>query len=784
MHTQKSQLRHRVLLAAILLGCAANAAEETNPPYKNASLPVEQRIDDLLGRMTLEEKVQQLQGRWEGKTIATEQGDFDPAKAAKEIGNGIGEFGPIRWEISKEMTLRNEVQKFLAGKTRLGIPAIFHEEGCHGLLALQATSFPVPIGLACSWDTELTERIYTVVAGEMRTRGIQHALTPVIDVCREPRWGRTDEMLGEDPYLNGKLGTAMVRGLQGSPNGAITPGHVAATLKHMTGHGQPQSGINTSSADLGLREIYDIHLVPFRMAIADAKPAAVMPSYNEVDGIPSHANAWLLQDVLRKDFQFDGLVASDYSGIKNLTDVHHLGADPGDAAALAITAGVDMDLPDGNSFRHLQARVEQGKVPVSTVDASVKRVLRLKFVLGLFENPYCDHQQAKDIIQRPESRDLALEAAKKSIVLLKNQNAILPLVKDKYRSIAVIGPNADQARLGSYSGVPLHQVTLLDGIRKKVGDSVKVLHAQGCKITTDLPANSMDAWLGYDAPKFPTQEENRSDIAAAVKVAEHADLVILAIGENEGIAREAFFAGHKGDRASLELFGAQNELAQAIFRLGKPVVVYLMNGKPLAIPEIAAEADAIVEGWYMGQETGTAAADVLFGDVNPSGKLTMTFPRSTGQLPVYYNRKPGSRTLDYVDETSQPLFPFGFGLSYTTFAYSAPKLSSPTMPADGNTTASVTVTNTGKVAGDEIVQLYIRDRISSVTRPIKELKGFQRVSLKPGESREITFPINRQDLSFHGIDLKPVVEPGEFEVMVGPSSTELQSAVLTYSKEP
>ena len=785
MQKRKSQFLNVVLLFAILLGRAANAAEATStPPYKNASLPIEQRLDDLLGCMTLEEKVQQLQGRWEGATVAATEGVFDPAKASKEIGSGIGEFGPIRWELTQEMTLRNEVQKFLIEKTRLGIPAIFHEEGCHGLLSLQATSFPVPIGLASSWDTELTERIYTVVAGEMRARGIQHALTPVIDVCREPRWGRTDEMLGEDPYLNGKLGTAMVRGLQGSSNGTIAPGHVAATLKHLTGHGQPQSGINTGSADLGPREIHDIHLLPFRMVIADAKPAVVMPSYNEIDGIPSHANRWLLQDVLRKDFQFEGLVASDYSGIKNLTEVHHQGKDLADAAALAMTAGVDMDLPDGRSFSHLQAAVKQGKIPASLIDASVKRVLRLKFSLGLFENPYCDPQQAKDRIHRPESRNLALEAAQKSIVLLKNQNAILPLPRDKYRAIAVIGPNADQARLGSYSGVPLHQVTLLDGIRKKLGDSVKVLHAQGCKITTDLPANSMDAWLGYDAPKFPTQEENQSDIAAAVKVAGQADLVILALGENEAIAREAFYAGHKGDRANLELFGAQNELAQAIFRLGKPVVVYLMNGKPLAIPEIAAKADAIVEGWYMGQETGTAAADVLFGDVNPSGKLTMTFPRSTGQLPVYYNRKPGSRTLDYVDETSQPLFPFGFGLSYTTFVYSAPKLSSPTMPADGNTTASVTVTNTGKVAGDEIVQLYIRDRISSVTRPIKELKGFQRVSLKPGEGREVTFLINRKALTFHGIDLKPIVEPGEFEVMVGPSSAKFKSAVLTYVKAP
>jgi beta-glucosidase len=406
-------------------------------------------------------------------------------------------------------------------------------------------------------------------------------------------------------------------------------------------------------------------------------------------------------------------------------------------------------------------------------------VLRLKFSLGLFENPYCDPQQAKDSIQRPESRKLALEAAQKSIVLLKNQNAILPLAKDKYRSIAVIGPNADQARLGSYSGVPLNQVTLLDGIRKKVGDSVKVLHAQGCKITTDLPANSMDAWLGYDAPKFPTQQENQSDIAAAVKVAGQVDLVILALGENEAIARETFCATHKGDRANLELFGAQNELAQAIFSLGKPVVVYLMNGKPLAIPEIAAKADAVVEGWYMGQETGTAAADMLFGDVNPSGKLTITFPRTTGQLPVYYNHKPGSRMYDYVDETSQPLFPFGFGLSYTTFAYSAPKLSSPTMPADGNTTVSVTVTNTGKVAGDEVVQLYIRDRISSVTRPVKELKDFARITLEPGETRTVTFTLTPEKLEAYDMDMKRTVQPGDFEIMVGRNSAYVLKTTLT-----
>jgi beta-glucosidase len=749
---------------------AAPAVPEAKPAYKDPALPVDRRVADLVGRMTLEEKVLQLRGLWHVEKEVVAGDAIVAGKAASLIGKGIGEIAPIRQETAREVALRNIIQKYLVENTRLGIPAIFHEEGCHGVLAPGATSFPIPIGLACSWDPEMAERIYTVVAREMRARGIQHALTPVIDVCREPRWGRTDETLGEDPYLNGKLGAAMVRGFQGGATGEVAPGHVATTLKHLTGHGQPQGGLNRSPADIPLRELYDIHLVPFRMAIAEAKPVAVMPSYNEVNGVPSHANVWLLQEVLRGEFKFDGLIASDYNGIEYLSEVHNVAADTAEAAALAFKAGVEVNLPEGTAFKHLQKLVEQGRIPMADVDRAVARVLRLKFALGLFENPYADPRQAIEITKLESSKSLALEAAQKSIVLLKNRNGILPLAKDKYKSIAVVGPNAVQARLGSYSGEPWYKVGILEGVRKKVGGTVKVLHAEGCTIVKDLPVSSMDAWDKAKAPKFPTEAENHAAVAAAVAVAKEADLILLVIGENEVIAREAWEGAHYGDRASLELFGAQNELARAMFALGKPVVVYLMNGKPLAIPEIADRADAIVEGWYMGQETGTAAADILFGDVNPSGKLTISFPRSTGHIPAYYNHKPGARIFEFIDDTVQPLYPFGFGLSYTTFSYSEPRLAAASIDAAGKTTVSVTVTNTGKVAGDEIVQMYIRDRVSSVTRPVKELKGFQRISLKPGESRDVVFTISPESLAFHDIKMNYVVEPGEFDVMVGPSS--------------
>ena len=755
-------------LAGLVLsaGSAARGADDV-PAYRDPKLPVEARADDLLARMNLDEKVAQLRCQWGVEKKIAPGKVFLPEEAAELLGNGLGELGPIRWETTKEVALRNAIQKYLVEKTRLGIPVIFHDEGCHGELAPGATSFPCPIGLASSWDEALARKVCSAVAAEMRARGIHHALTPVIDICRDPRWGRTDEMMGEDPYLNGRLGIASVLGFQGGADGHVAGGHVAATLKHMAGHGQPEGGINRGTATVPLRELLDAHLVPFRMVVAGARPVFVMPSYNEVDGVPSHANTWMLRDILRKEFGFEGIVASDYEGVEFLQRVHAVTGNPAETALTAFQAGVEMDLPAGEFFKELKGLVEQKKIPVTDLDAAVKKVLRLKFELGLFENPYVDSSNAIDITKNESTRALALEAAQKSIVLLKN-DGVLPISPGKYKTIAVVGPNANDTRTGSYSGEPWQKVTLLDGIRKLAGAATKVVYAEGCKVTKNLPASSMRAWNEPKNPVFVTDEENSPLIAGAVRVAKGADIIILAIGENEMIAREAWADNHLGDRASLELAGSQGRLASALLDLGKPVVVYLMNGKPMAIGDLLNRANAVVEGWYMGQETGTAAADVLFGDVNPSGKLTISFPRSAGHIPAYYNRKPGARIFDFVDGTSKPLLPFGFGLSYTTFKYSDPVVSSPTMKKDGSLTASADVTNSGKVAGDEIVQLYIRDDVSSVTRPVRELKGFQRIHLEPGETKTVTFPIAPDALAFHDIHMNRVVEPGTFKAWIAP----------------
>lgn len=761
----------RFTLAVVILGCLVN---------RLPAQTVEQRVQDLLSRMTLDEKIQQLRAIDQITNKVSTNGAFDESKAANLMANGIGDIGPMNAEPASEVALRNAIQKYLIEKTRLGIPATFHDEACHGFRSIGATSFPIPIGLACSWDPEMIERAFIVAGNEARARGVTHVLAPVVDITRDARWGRTDETLGEDPYLNGKLGAAMVRGLQGSADGTIKQGHVAATLKHLAGHGAPQAGINRAPADVSLREMYDAHLVPFRIAIAEGHPAAIMPSYNEVNGLPSHANPWLLQDVLRKEFKYTGLIVSDYTGVEYLFQVHGLAANMTEAAFKAFSVGVEVNLPAGQAYRNLKELVDAGRISKESLDHVVGRVLRHKFANGVFDQPYGDAQKSIDLPQLDSSKQLALEAARKSIILLKNANNILPLPKDKYKTIAVVGPNAASARLGSYSGDPLYKISVLEGIQKKLGDAVKVLHAEGCKITRNLPENSRLAWNGGGTVQYPTDEENRTGIAQAVEVAKQADLIVLVIGENEQISREAWAGNHIGDRVSIELIGGQNDLADAMFALGKPVVVYLMNGRPLAIPKIVEKADAILEGWYMGQETGTAAADILFGDVNPSGKLTITIPRFTGQVPVYYNHKPGARIYNYVDATNQPLYQFGFGLSYTTFSYSDPALSALSMAKDRSVTLSATVTNSGNVAGDEVVQFYIRQKVGSVTRPVKELRGFKRISLPPGQSKTVEFTINRETLAYHDINMNYTTEPGEFDLMVGPSSVtaQLKRAVL------
>ncbi len=746
--------------------------------YKNPSLPVKERVADLMKEMTIEEKVAQLMGRWNwGVEDYTPETLSDPVKMKEIFGNGCNSVHPAPFKIKETVEIRNKIQKYLVEETRLGIPAIFVDEGQHGMMRPETTVFPQAIGLACSWDPELFEKVYSVVAHEMRSRGTHHALTPVIDVCRDPRWGRTEETYGEDPYLNGMLSCAAVKGLQGTTTGKVAENHVAATLKHLVGHGQSEGGQNQGPANYSLRVLRDFHMPPFKMCIDNVKPASVMPSYNEVDGLPSHANKWLIQDVLRKEWKFEGMVVSDYNGIDQLFNKHFVAKDEKDAAMIAFNTGVQYEFPVDNFYKHLPALLKEGKIHMADIDRAVEMVLALKFELGLFENPYVDAEKAIAVSKAPEHRDLALKSARESIVLLKN-DGILPLKKGANKSIAVIGPCASDLYFGGYAGEPYSKTSLLEGIREKAGKETKVLFAQGCKLTENTSLSYFN-WK-YDDIVFASREENLKLIDEAVKVASQAEVVILAIGENEHLCREAWAKNHIGDNMTLDLFGEQNELAQAIIATGKPVIIYLTNGRPLTINNLIPQVPAIIEGWYMGQETGHAAADIIFGDVNPSGKLTITVPKSVGQLPMYYNHKPSAQFADYISQDVKPMFHFGYGLSYTEFKYGDPVLETEVIKTGETVNVAVEVTNTGSREGDEIVQMYVHDVVSSVTRPVKELKGFTRVSLKPGEKKIVTFEITPEKLAYHGVDMKFAVEPGEFEILTGSSSRDedLKKAIL------
>jgi len=653
-------------------------------------------------------------------------------------------------------------------QTRLGIPVLFHEEGLHGYAARGATSFPQAIALASSWDPELLTRVFAIAGREIRARGVQQVLAPVVDVGRDPRWGRIEETYGEDPYLVGQLGIAAVRGFQGTAL-PLAAGNVFATLKHMTGHGQPESGTNVGPASISERTLREVFFPPFAAAIHTASARNVMPSYNEIDGIPSHANHWLLHDVLRGEMGFTGAVVSDYYGIEQLQTLHHVEPDLVHAAARALRAGVDFDLPDGEAYAMLPQALAAGLVTQAQIDAAVRRMLRMKFLAGLFENPYADADHAESITGNAEARALAVEAARESTVLLKNDGT-LPLRAGALRTLAVIGPNASTAQLGGYSNVPAHTVSVLDGIRTRVGTGVRIVSAEGVRLTTS------GDWYTDDV-QLANRDENLGRIKEAVTVAQAADAIILVLGTNAATSREGWADNHLGDRATLGLVGQQDDLATAIFALGKPVVVLLINGPPLSIPEVVNRANAVLEGWYPGQEGGTALADILFGDVNPGGKLPVTVARSAGQLPMFYDQKPSAHR-GYLFDSREPLFPFGYGLSYTTFETGAPRLSATQIRADQPVAVTVDVTNTGKVAGDEVVQLYLHHLVSSVTRPVKELKGFRRVRLAPGERTSVQFTLDRDALSFWDEHMKRTVEPGAVEIMAGPSSVDLKRTTL------
>jgi len=757
--------------------------------YRDPRWPVAKRVKDLLSRMTLEEKAAQMMCVWQQKadTLLDAAGDFDLQKAQAHFknGRGLGQVGrPSDAGGGKDARgmaeLTNAIQKFFIENSRLGIPVMFHEECLHGHAAVGGTSFPQPIALAATFNPRLVESLFTMTAAEARLRGTHQALTPVVDVARDPRWGRVEETYGEDPFLVSRMGIAAVRGFQGDAT-FRDKRRVVATLKHFAGHGQPESGMNCAPANVSLRVLRETFLYTFKEALQKGGALSVMASYNEIDGVPSHANRWLLRDVLRKEWGFPGYVVSDYYAIWELGDRpdthgHFVAADKKEACALAVQAGVNIELPEPDCYLHLVELVRKRVLQESQLDELVAPMLHAKFRMGLFDDPYVDPAEADRVVGCAEHRQLALEGARQAMTLLKNDDGLLPLDLGRIQTIAVIGPNANRSLLGGYSGVPKQNVTVLDGIRRKAGDRVKVLYSEGCKITIGGSWNQDEV-----VPSDP--EEDRKQIAKAASLARKADVIVLAIGGNEQTSREAWSLKHMGDRTSLDLIGRQDELVKAMLATGKPVIVLVFNGRPLSIRSASQNAPAILECWYLGQETGHAVADVLFGDFNPGGKLPMTIPRSAGHLPAFYNYKPSARRGYLFDDVS-PLYAFGYGLSFTTFSVGNVRLSKPKIGVAGATSVSADVTNTGSREGTETVQMYIRDRVSSVTRPVKELKGFERVPLRPGETKTVTFEITPELLAFYDVNLKLVVEPGEFEIMIGTSSRDcdLQKVVLQVRK--
>jgi len=688
--------------------------------YKNPKLPVPQRVKILLSKMTLEEKVAQLKSTFSAIPHIDSKFLSNTHKMDSLFGKGIGMINPDFTNTTEEVVAnRNAIREYLRTKTRLGIPAIFVDEANHGLLGMKVDIFPSSIGLACSWDTLLTEKVYTNVAAQASSRGTNLVLAPVIDPTRDPRWGRTGETFGEDPYLCGLMGSAVVRGFQGSSNGTIAANHVASTLKHFTGHGQSESGVNQAVADISENTLRSIHMEPFRLAISHVKPAAIMPAYVDIDGVPAHANHWLLTDILRREWNYQGVLVSDWWAIDQLYQKHLVAADRKGAALQAFNAGVTVDEPMGGNYQDLVALMKSGAIKMADLDKQVAYVLTLKFKLGLFDNQKeVSIDDANAIIAQPEGRKLALKAAEESMVLLKNQNNILPLKADGYKKIAVIGPCAAVNYLGDYSGTTLHNVSLLEGIKnelKEKGTSTQVVYAKGVDMSMHDDTISLGTSTNSGRAKLPDPEKNKRMIDSAVKITAYADIIICAVGQNQQFSQEAGLPDNFGDMSTLDLLSNQNDLVEALIRTGKPVIVYLTHGRPLSINYIQQHADAILDGWYTGQESGNAAANILFGDVNPSGKLTITVPRSVGQIPINYDHKPSAHFFEYVTESNKPLFPFGFGLSYTSYTYAKPVLA-------GNV-LSVQITNTGKTDGAEIVQLYVHPKVASVTQPVKALKG-------------------------------------------------------------
>jgi beta-glucosidase len=734
-------MKQRIRFAALLLFFLSSLLFSTSLTHSQRATNVEQRVNALLAQMTLEEKLGQLQ-QLDGEG----NGNFRPEHLEMIrkglLGSTLGVRGAQR---------TNQVQRVAMNESRLKIPVLFGFDVIHGY----RTIFPIPLGEASSFDPSLAERSTAVAAQEANNVGLRWTFAPMVDIARDPRWGRITEGAGEDPFLGAAFARARVRGFQGDDYGA--PDKVLACAKHWVAYGNAEGGRDYNTTDLSENTLREIYFPPFKAAV-DAGVGTLMSSFNAINGVPATANAFTLTKVLRQEWKFDGFVVSDYTAVKELIN-HGVAGNEEQAAALALNAGVEMEMVSRSYNQFGPQLLKQNKITQATIDEAVRRILRIKFRLGLFDHPYTDEARESNALLRPESIRLAREIAGRSMVLLKNERETLPLNKN-IGSIAVIGPLADDRRvpLGWWSGDGKEEntVTPLAGIKAKVSPQTMVLYAKGCEVKDDSTA-------GFEQ---------------AVNIAKQADVAVVFVGETHDMTGEA------ASRASLDLPGRQMELVQAIHATGKPTIVVLVNGRPLSIGWIVNNAPAILESWFGGSESGNAIADILFGDVNPGAKLPVTFPRTVGQVPIYYNHMNTGRppeaenryTSKYYDAPWTPLYPFGYGLSYTRFKISNLQLSAPRITASGKVTVTVEVENTGRRAGDEVVQLYIRDPVASMTRPVKELKGFQRISLQPGEKRKIDFVLGPEHLGFWNREMRYVVEPGEFRVMVGSNSVDVIEA--------
>jgi beta-glucosidase len=704
-------------------------------------------LDSLLARMTLEEKLGQLNqpGAPDNSTGPAAQAAADADIRAGRIGSVLG---------AKGAAYTRHLQQ-VAQQSRMGVPLLFAFDVIHGF----RTIFPVPLAEAASWDPATVERSAHIAAVEATAHGIHWTYAPMVDIARDPRWGRVVEGSGEDPFLGGVMAAAKVRGFQGTD--LSTDSTLLATAKHFVAYGAAEGGRDYNTAEVSDRTLEEIYLPPFKAAV-DAGARSVMAGFDEVAGVPMHANRHLIRDVLRAQWGFDGILVSDYTGVMELLR-HGVAADSASAGVLGIRAGVDVDMVSNIYVDKLPRLVKEGIVPESLVNEAARRVLAAKYQLGLFKDPYrySDTLRERNRTLTDEDITAARDAARRSIVLLKNRGNALPLSR-RLRSVAVIGPLADDAvsALGPWAGDgrPENAVSVLQGIRHAVPSGTRVLHARGATVT------------GADTTGF----------AEALRTARQAEVVVLVIGEDRDMSGEAH------SRSTIDLPGVQQRLAERIVATGKPVVAVLMNGRPLSTPWLDEHASAILETWFLGVQMGPAVADVLFGAYNPGGKLPITIPRSVGQIPIYYNHKRTGRPADpkdmytskYIDSPWTPLYPFGYGLSYTTFAYRDLRLGATTIGRADSVSVSVTVTNTGRRAGDEVVQLYVRDEVASFTPPERSLRGFRRVALAPGDSRAVTFMLRPADLALPGADLRPIVEPGFFTVGVGTNSAELEEARL------